>query len=129
MRFRSVLGFGSSVGMVAVVTGGLLLATASGASAASCGDEQAAQVIKNNFTAVDTAAHGGAPDGIISVNDLAAAGDFLNGYPLDVQNAANHIRNNPDLFRALDVAAHGGIGDGHISVNDLNAFIGGPGCG
>jgi hypothetical protein len=86
-------------------------------------------VIAANFTAVEVAAHRNISDGVLSRNDLAAAGEFLNGYPLDVQNAANYILQRPDLFNALDTAAHGGNRDGLVSSNDLHAFIGGPGCG
>src|SRR6476620_1594369 len=82
-----------------VVSAGLGLAGATPAFATppanpsntACGNATAAAVVLDNFTSVETAAHHNAPDGRISHNDLVAAGQFLNGHPLQVQSAANHI--------------------------------------
>ncbi|WP_345644206.1 hypothetical protein [Streptomyces tremellae] len=117
-----------------VIVGAVAVAVAPGATAsavaprAGCADENAASRVLANFGLFDIAGHGGAPDNRVSLDDLAAVGRFENGYPLELQNAANHIRYTPGLFHALDTAAHGGSGDGRISPNDIKAFNGSAGC-
>lgn len=89
----------------------------------NCANATAAAAIRHHFPIVDTAASGGNPDGRISHNDLVAAGNFLNGFPLDVANASNHILRTPNLETQFDVAAHGGLADNNISDNDLRHVI------
>ena len=115
---------------MAVLTGGTLFAGASGASAAGCEDEQVAEVIKRDFSQLETAWDPGAPaDGLLTIGDLDAAAAARGGYSEETMRATNILRSNGSLLDAFDTAANGGGGDGIITIDDLNAFLGSPGCG
>jgi hypothetical protein len=127
---RPVLTALTTVAVTASLTAGGLFAITTTAHAATttattpCSTVTApVTTIIQNFTPVETAANHDRPDGRISRGDLSAAGRFMNGYPLNVSNAALQINDDPGFFELLDTAAHGGNQDGFVSLNDLQAIL------
>lgn len=88
-------------------------------SSTACANGTAVAVVLDNFERVENAANNRSSDGLISHDDLVAAGQFLNGRSLQVQSAANHILRTPGLEARVASAALDGAFDTNISRSDL----------
>jgi len=88
--------------------------------------ESAAQTLLDAFAALDTAAQGGEPDGVVSLEDLqAAAAD--EGLSAQVRAAAQQMLDDPELFglvQDMDEGATPGLRDGKIRAAALADFVG-----
>lgn len=80
----------------------------------------AAKILSANFNLLDTAAHGGNPDGKASIKDLQAIANDP-GLPDYMREAARIFINSPANFNAAD-SAKGGSGDNRITRSGLDQF-------
>ncbi len=78
--------------------------------------------IAQNFDALDTAADGGNPDGVIGRRDLQAALDDPSTPP-ELRQAVMDILANPAALNALDVGSGQGKVDGKFDRGDIVDFV------
>ncbi len=85
----------------------------------------ALQVIRDHFDSLDQAAGHGGDDDRVGTEDLEAAADPNNGFPVEVQQAAQYLLDNSGLFSALEIAADGRSlhYDDEFSIEDIDALI------
>jgi hypothetical protein len=77
------------------------------------------RVVQANFRLLDTAAHGGDPDGFVSVNDLKQAAENT-ALPQEVRDAARFLLDHQGVQIQLDAHQDGGRGfQGGFTTNDL----------
>jgi len=81
----------------------------------------AVRILNRDFSTFDTAAHGGKPDGKVSLNDLRAIAADPNASTED-RDTANYLLTHKDVLDSLDTAAKGGKPDGTISDKDASVF-------
>ena len=82
-------------------------------------DGRAIEIMRGNFDQLDTAGHGGCPDGIVSRDDLEGILEDSSATP-ELKAAARYALAHPELFDRIDTAGHGGDRDGKISRDDLD---------
>ena len=85
----------------------------------------ALQVIRDHFDQLDQAAGLGGDDDRVGMEDLEAAANAANGFPVEVQQAAQYLLDNTGLFNALEIAADGRSlhYDDEFSIEDIDALI------
>ncbi len=85
----------------------------------------ALQVIRDHFDELDQAAGQGGDDDRVGTEDLEAAADPNNGFPVEVQQAARYLLDNQGLFNALEIAADDRSlhYDDEFSIEDIDALL------
>ncbi len=85
----------------------------------------ALQVIRDHFDELDQAAGLGGNDDRVGTEDLEAAADAASGFPVEVQQAARYLLDNPGLFNALEIAADDRSlhYDDEFSIEDIDALL------
>lgn len=91
---------------------------------AAMDEGRAAEVLRNNFQLLDTAAGIGKKDGLVSKEDLQAILENP-GAPQELKDAASFLLENPAAFNALENREYNGeldglIGRGDVAVADDN---------
>jgi hypothetical protein len=114
---------------ISLVAGSLMVAQPANADVWTSCIEAAAKILQW-FSPVDTAAHGGTPDGRISWNDIRAsavsgalAGVAVSERPF-LQGAAQHLaRHNGYQFSRIDSINAAGRRDGIANERDFRTYI------
>jgi hypothetical protein len=96
-----------------------LFLRAYGGSESEMDADRAIDIVRDNFSYLDTAAQIGRRDGLIGTVDLEAALKDPDARP-DVKAAARYLLQHPEVFAKLDTASQGGKADGLISKADLD---------